>query len=430
MRIVHKRRSKLRIIWGMSVNMGEKPEIIIVGAGVAGAAMAIALARVGLSSLLLEKSTQFVDRIRGEGIASWGVVEARQIGILDLLLEAGAVYIRRNVPYGEGIPPEIAQANAIPVDKQVPDSNGNLDIGHPFLCQTLTNAAVSAGARLLRGVSEVRVSPGTPPAISFVHEGRRHEISPRLIIGADGRGSAVASQIGATAQSNSVHHLMGGLLIERFPDWPIEDMTIGTEGDVTFYVFPAKEHMRLYLCYSLENRRRFAGPDGTKNFLNAFRLKCLPHAGEHFANAKPAGPCQGYPNADTWIDEPIKPGVVLIGDAAGHNDPAIGQGISIAWRDVRLVAEALTSSPDWTPDIFATYVRERQRRMRRLRVTAQEFSRFRCEYTEEARERRRIAVSRIASNPALTQPFTVALRGPDAFPEDVYTPSTWRKLYA
>jgi menaquinone-9 beta-reductase len=256
---------------------------------------AIALARVGLLSLLLEKSTQFVDRIRGEGIASWGVVEARQIGTLDLLLGAGAVYIRRNVPYGEGIPPEIAQANAIPVDKQVPDSNGNLDIGHPLLCQTLTNAAVSAGARLLRGVSEVRVSPGTPPAISFVHEGRRHEISPRLIIGADGRGSAVASQIGATAQRDSVHHLMGGLLIERFPDWPIEDMTIGTEGDVTFYVFPAKEHMRLYLCYSLENRRRFAGPDATKNSFERISPQRPPSRRRALRQCEACGTVPGLP---------------------------------------------------------------------------------------------------------------------------------------
>jgi 2-polyprenyl-6-methoxyphenol hydroxylase-like FAD-dependent oxidoreductase len=221
---------------------------------------------------------------------------------------------------------------------------------------------------------------------------------------------------------------MGGLLVERFPDWPIEDMTIGTEDDVTFYVFPAREHMRLYLCYSLEKRRRFAGPHGAKNFLKAFNLRCLPQ-GEIFANAKPAGPCQGYPNADTWIDEPMKPGVVLIGDAAGHNDTAIGQGVSIAWRDVRLVADALTSNQQWTPEIFVAYARERRQWMRRLRITAQEFSKFRCEYTDEARERRRIAMSRIAANPTLALPFTIALRGPDAFPEETYSPSVWRRLY-
>ena len=410
--------------------MTQKPEIVIVGAGVAGASMAIALARQGRSVLLLEKSSHFIDRIRGEGIPPWGVIEAKKIGVLDLLIAAGGVYSRRVVPYGEGVPTEVAQARPIPLDKQVPDAPGNLNIGHPLLCQTLTNAAVAAGAKLLRGVSDLNVAAGTPPTIRFAHEGRYHEISPRLIIGADGRGSVVASQIGAAVESDPVHHLMGGLLIERFADWPSEEMTIGTEGDVTFYVFPAKEHMRLYLCYPLENRRRFAGPEATANFLNAFRLKCLPQGGEGFASAKPAGPCQGYPNADSWIDEPMKPGVVLVGDAAGHNDPAIGQGISIAWRDVRLVADALASHQDWTAEIFLPYARERQKRMKRLRVTAQEFSKFRCEYTDEARERRKKAASRIAADPALALPFTIALRGPDAFPEEVYGPSAWQKLYA
>jgi 2-polyprenyl-6-methoxyphenol hydroxylase-like FAD-dependent oxidoreductase len=329
----------------------EKPEIVIVGAGIAGASMAIVLARRGLSVLLLEKSSVFVDRIRGEGIVAWGVAEAKQIGILDLLVAAGAVYVRRTVAYSEEVSPDVAEARAIPIDQQVPGVQGNLDIGHPQMCQALTEAASSAGARLLRGVSDVRVSPGMPPVITFVHEGERLEIKPRLIIGADGRGSAIASQIGAKVESDPLHHLMAGLLIDPVHDWQTRDMSIGTEGDITFFIVPLAQRTRLYLCYGLENRRRFAGPDAAKNFLNAFRLKCLPHR-ESFAGAIPAGPCGGYPNADTWIDEPMKPGVVLIGDAAGHNDPAIGQGLSLAFRDVRLVAEALEGNTEWTQETF------------------------------------------------------------------------------
>jgi len=71
--------------------MPEEPEVVIIGAGIAGASMAIVLARMGRSILQLEKSTRFVDRIRGESIASWGVIEARQIGVLDLLVAAGAI---------------------------------------------------------------------------------------------------------------------------------------------------------------------------------------------------------------------------------------------------------------------------------------------------------------------------------------------------
>jgi hypothetical protein len=43
--------------------------------------------------------------------------------------------------------------------------------------------------------------------------------------------------------------------------------------------------------------------------------------------------------------------VVLIGDAAGHNDPIIGQGTSITLRDVRIVQEIILSE-DWRPSSF------------------------------------------------------------------------------
>jgi flavin-dependent dehydrogenase len=50
------------------VQSDSKPDAVIVGAGIAGSAIAIALARSGYSITLLEKSTIHVDRVRGEFI--------------------------------------------------------------------------------------------------------------------------------------------------------------------------------------------------------------------------------------------------------------------------------------------------------------------------------------------------------------------------
>ena len=58
---------------------------------------------------------------------------------------------------------------------------------------------------------------------------------------------------------------------------------------------------------------------------------------------------------------------MLIGDAAGHNDPIIGQGLSITYRDVRIVRDVLLGGDDWSPAAFAAYGEERRERMRRLR---------------------------------------------------------------
>jgi 2-polyprenyl-6-methoxyphenol hydroxylase-like FAD-dependent oxidoreductase len=410
--------------------MATGAEIVIAGAGVAGASMAIVLARRGHSVLLLEKSKAHLDRVRGESITPWGVEEARQIDVLDILLDAGGHFASELVIYGEGIDPAAAEARAIDLSALVPDVGGNLKIGHPGMCDALDAAAVAAGAELMRGVSRVSVTPGTPPLVSFIHDGKTTEARPRLVIGADGRSSAIAKQIGARVETDPMHHIFGGLLIDEADDWPDKRMAIGTEGAGTYYIFPQGHgRIRLYCAYDVERSREFAGPDGARRFLDAFRVSSIRNS-DAVANARPAGPCHGFSNADTWVDRPMAPGVVLIGDAAGHNDPTIGQGISIAFRDVRLVSEALAENERWTESIFLTYAEERRERMRKLRVTAQQFSKYRCEYTDEARAGRQRARDRLAEDPGLGIPFLVPLKGPDGLPDEAYGPAVWRRLFA
>ena len=56
-----------------------KPDAVIVGAGIAGSALAFALAGSGHSVMLLEKSTVHVDRVRGEFIVTWAR-QRRRVG--------------------------------------------------------------------------------------------------------------------------------------------------------------------------------------------------------------------------------------------------------------------------------------------------------------------------------------------------------------
>lgn len=51
-------------------------DVAIVGAGIAGGALATRLARDGKSVLLLERTLVHIDRIRGEFLAPLGVSEA------------------------------------------------------------------------------------------------------------------------------------------------------------------------------------------------------------------------------------------------------------------------------------------------------------------------------------------------------------------
>ena len=60
-------------------------DVIIAGGGIAGSALGRYLAAENVKVLIVEKESQFRDRVRGEGIWPWGVLEAKKLGIYELL---------------------------------------------------------------------------------------------------------------------------------------------------------------------------------------------------------------------------------------------------------------------------------------------------------------------------------------------------------
>ena len=62
-------------------------EIIVIGGGLAGAALGKVLAERGIRVLVLERELAFKDRVRGEALVPWGVAEARALGVFEPLVE-------------------------------------------------------------------------------------------------------------------------------------------------------------------------------------------------------------------------------------------------------------------------------------------------------------------------------------------------------
>jgi len=405
-----------------------QPDVVIAGTGIAGGALGTVLARAGFEVVLLERETIYPDRVRGEYLTPWGVTELTKLELLQPLREAGALFSRRNIPYDELYGPAEAEARVFDLTKMHAEKLGALCLGHPATCEIFAQLAVTSGACLLRGISEIAVTPGERPAVSCMHEGARLEFAPALVIGADGRNSSVRKDLGFTVRANAPHNLVGGMLVKGVPSWPRDMQVIGVEDRFHFLIFPQGDDLvRLYGCYQFADKPRFDGPDRRSKLIDAFRaLKCLPYA-EAIAASTPVGPFNSYSNEDHWIDDPTCPGVVLIGDAAGHNDPVLGQGLAIALRDVRLVSEILceagtaTQAPDFRP-----YVEERAERLRRLRITAQVATTLRVEFGAEARERRRRAGRRMAAG-QLT-PLPASLIGPERLPPEAFLPETIEKL--
>jgi 2-polyprenyl-6-methoxyphenol hydroxylase-like FAD-dependent oxidoreductase len=146
-------------------------------------------------------------------------------------------------------------------------------------------------------------------------------------------------------------------------------------------------------------------------------LETMPNA-DTFAGATPAGPLGAFPMNDTWMDEPYVPGVVLAGDAAGWSDPTVGQGLSVAMRDVHVLSEILSSDPPWD---FRPYAEERGERMRRLRIALQVNNALRCEFTERGRARRAAFNESLGTDLRFLAALMINVTGPAAAPPEAVT---------
>jgi 2-polyprenyl-6-methoxyphenol hydroxylase-like FAD-dependent oxidoreductase len=389
-------------------------DVVVVGGGIAGASLACALAREGLGVTVLEASEEYEDRVRGESMQLWGVKEARDLGVESVMLEAGAHITPLWKQYMEGF----GEAGDIPMGMFVDGLDGTLNLRHPVACQALADAAAAAGAKVVRGVKQVTISGGSSPTVSYISEGPAQEVTTSLIAGADGRASTIRKQAGISLERQHPVNYIAGLLVDGLDGVPENDVLAG-EGDVFFVMFhQGNGRARVYLCPGLSGKHRFSGPNRTEKFLQACVLSCYPWS-DKVASGRPAGPCATYPGDDTWTATPFAEGVVLIGDAAGHNDPVIGQGLSIALRDARMVRDIVVDGGR-APDAFAGYGAERADRMARLRFLADIISVSQAEDADNRSARRAFMVERMARfDPEIMGLLMGMFAGPENVPDEL-----------
>ncbi len=399
-----------------------RAEVVIVGSGIAGGALATVLARAGIDVLALERQNHYHDRVLGEVFYSWGVAEIQRLGLLEALQSAEHGY-RILVgwrTYGLGLDPAAADAEYARHEfvRAVGDEPGALAVRHPDACETLARAAQKAGAIVLRGVSEVSVTPGHAPFVTYRHDGEPHDVRPRLVIGADGKVSTIRRLAGFELIQDEAHSIVAGMLAGGLGNAPDDAGISSQESDRLLIGIPqAAGHARLYVCWPISDRKRYDVADRERVVLEAWR-GAIPW-GDTIAKGWPAGPCGIFPLHSARVDRPVIDGVVLAGDAAGWIDPLIGQGTSVAMRDARVLSDILLASKDWSAAALMPYVEERAERMRRLRLSAHLCERLWIAFDPDG-ERRRAAVDALPDDDPLNLILLAQTIGPDRVPGEPF----------
>lgn len=346
-------------------------EVIIVGGGIAGCALAVRLAAAGIAVIVLERERVYRDIVRGEALVPWGFQEARQLGLADVILETeGVSVMTRMVPYDESLSFEQAQRRARDLSDVVDGAPGVVGVGHPELREALATAATKAGATVVRGVRRSVVRGGSNPTVTYDVDGCTRVAQCRLVVGADGKKSATRTALGLTLSTTHARVRLTGMLVDDGGAWNRAETAISVDGRNLFIVIPrADRRLRLYVARRDDDPEPIQGPSAVGEFLNSFRTPIFPDSNA-MVEATPIGPCATFPMNDAWVDEPVVPGVALVGDAAGWSNPVTAQGLAISLRDARILAEALLAGPDWTPQGLAGYSDERRTRMARLRFAS------------------------------------------------------------
>jgi menaquinone-9 beta-reductase len=313
-------------------------DLVVVGGGIGGAALAKALAENGRQVLVLEKETSFSDRVRGENLIPWGGAEAKQLGCYDLLRDSCGFEKSRML--GRDLGRDLVATT--------PQHLPSLIFHHPVMQEQMLTAAAHAGAEIQRGARVSEVTSGHPVTVEFEGGSRSYKVTARLAVGADGRGSAMRTAGPFKVKRDPDRLMLCGVLLEDVgpvPDDAFYFIIDSNRAECAVIAGQGPGRARGYVGYRVDSGLRLQGRQAFPRFIEE-SIACVIPA-DFYAKAKIAGPLASFSGAANWVEHPYADGVVLVGDAAGITDPNWGQGLALALRDARVLRDALITEDDW-----------------------------------------------------------------------------------
>lgn len=349
----------------------ERYDIVIAGAGLAGAAFALAAAQAQLKVVMVDPqpfSAQLAPTFDGRStaiaFATFRMLDALGLG------EALRPHACRmdHILVTDGRRPGAASKTASPAflrfdAEEIGGRTGGEPLGYMVenrrIRAALAEAVTRAGIEVRAPASVVAVETDPGKATVVLADGSRL-VAP-LVVGAEGRGSTVRRAAGidtvgwgygqsgvvATVRLGRDH---GNVAHEYFlPSGP-------------FAILPLTDQ-RASLVWTETTRRGEALRDASDA---AFHAHLMRRFGEFLDGATVEGPRFVYPLSLSLAEKLVAPRIALIGDAAHGVHPVAGQGLNMGLKDGAALAEVLAEAVRLGEDIGAETVLERYARWRRF----------------------------------------------------------------
>ena len=310
-------------------------EILVVGAGPAGSAVAAALAAHGREVLMVEARSHPRPKACAEYASPRIVEELRRLGLTDALWQGDALALTgmRVIRGGDAVDVRYRDAAG-------PRSAWGLD--RLVFDAALAAHATHSGARLMEHAAferPLRTDGLVSGAIVSTPEGSR-TVRSRWLIGADGARSRVASGLGVERRVVAPRRL--GMVAHYEGDAELSDHGEMHVGPGWYVGLAPLAGGRLNVGMALPLER--VGSSTRERFQAA--IDGIPAVAARLAGRRRLTQIRGASPIGHRVARAAGPGWLLVGDAAGFIDPFTGEGIYRALRSARAAAESLAAGDD------------------------------------------------------------------------------------
>jgi 2-polyprenyl-6-methoxyphenol hydroxylase-like FAD-dependent oxidoreductase len=311
-------------------------DAIIVGARCAGAPTALLLARRGFKVLLVDKATFPSDTISTHILWPHGAEILGRWGILEKLTQTGTPPICRRMTFDVG---PFALRGSIP---DANDGMGGFCPRRTVLDKLLVDAAADEGVEVRERfiVGELLMKDGTVAGIrGRTQGGQPIEERARIVIGADGVNSFVARTVQAPEYDRRPVAACG--YYSYFSGIQQDDIELYVRDYHAFGGAPTNDGLHLVMVNW--PTKEFATIRADIDGQVARALDSAPDFAARIYSGRREESWYGTAGVPGYFRKPFGKGWALVGDASYNRDPITAQGISDAFIDADMLAEALTT---------------------------------------------------------------------------------------